>query len=139
MKLENLWIAGLTLSLVFALGFGYYANILNNYGHSSDEAVHFDEIDDLTGDLNSQSLGMKDDIQGGDVSDQDAENAMFAGGYKGVRSRPATVQTLLSDQVTVIEHQTTSIIPPAVFKWGYAVLGILVTFAVIYLIFRVNK
>ncbi len=133
MKLENLFIGGVFVFLITSVGLNFYVNLLNNYGVPESNADDFKLIEDESGEIYSASVDMKEKTQDSEVSDENAEDAMYRGMQAGIRSKPYTVTDLLGKMLHTYGKQI-GFIPTEVLWALGSILTILTVFAVLYFI-----
>lgn len=140
MKLENFIIGTVMFGVVFVVLYGtggFYSEFLTKYDVEIDNNDAFGKVAESikTSDIMTVSDDINDKISGGTVSDEDALDEMVAGGYKSIKQNPYTVLKMAGNATTTITKET-GIVNPNLTKLLITILTVLVSFAIIYLIFR---
>lgn len=138
MKIEMMIIGALLFSLIFVTGFSIYISTLNTYNVQVDTSTTWGKISNNALALQKEGANMRSKIQGGDVTEGDATEDMVADSYTAIKESPYSAlgiaanatETLLKEQ-HMVNSTTISII--------MIILGILVTFAIIAVVFRFEQ
>ncbi len=133
MKLENLFVGGTLVFLIFALSLAFYADLLKNYNVSESLADDFRSIEEDSGEIYSASVDMKKKTQDKEVSGSNAEDEMYVGMQAGIRGKPYTVTNLMGEMLHIFGKQV-GLIPTEVLSALGAIITILTVFAVLYFI-----
>lgn len=135
-KLENIWIALGLMTLVFFVGNDLLGKSLTTYGITGDSSAFGELSNSLVSSYSSDEKSMKDTVGTGAVDATNGFNEITANGYTVIRNNPySTFSRGMNVTNTIITKS--GIISPIFVQVFGTIVGILVTFAVIYLIFRV--
>lgn len=135
MKLEMMFIGGLLFGLVFALGAGILGEGLSRYNIDSDTSTTFGKMSYSLKSVYDYQDNVKDKLQGGEVTDQDAVDQMIKGGYIGVRSSPFNALTVATN-ASMHLAQETGFVDAKIIGFLIFVMITLVTFAIVAIIFK---
>lgn len=140
MGLKEIVIGVFVFSFVVLVGLLVMGDINANYSDSNvnmTSAINmFDENYDLSDEAINDSDSYYDKIfSDSDIDSSDAESSLFTGGFKTI--------SLIKNSVGLINNIFDSIakqlgLPSFVFKFASAILLIVVTFGIIFLIFRLK-
>lgn len=136
MEIDKFMIGMLVFSAIILTGTLVIGDINNNYPDIEMSTSDFSEVYDTTDQLYNTSQTMKGSILGGEVDDDNTENSMFRGVYSALRSVTLSFE-LFGDLVNAIAG--TLGIPAFFITFGLAALALAITFALIYIIFRIAK
>lgn len=138
MKLEMMFIGALFLGLIMITGSTIIGEGLSRYNVESDTTTTFGRVSYSLKSVYDYQDSMKENIQGGDVTDQDAVDQMLAGGYTSIRNQPFNALTAATN-TTMILAMESGFISADIIGFFIAVISILVLFAIIALIFKFEQ
>lgn len=135
MKLEMMFIGALLFGLVFVAGLNIYGEALSNYNVDVDTSNTFGKMSNNLQSIYDYQKNMKEDIQGGSVTDENAVDDMVSGGYKAIRTNPVSALTVATN-ASMVFAQETGVVDEYFVAFFVTVLAILVIFAIIAIIFK---
>lgn len=133
MRLDKWLIGLLIMSTIILTGIYLMADVDDNYMQVdfTEDLSKFSDDLDVTGDLNSSSQSMKDDLFGGSVDDDNTENSMYTGMFSAARFVTNSFE-MFGNMINSIVIETQ--IPPFFVGIAITVITLLVVFAGIYLV-----
>lgn len=138
MKIEFIMIGALLFGLVFVTGYNVYGELLSNYDAEIDTSDTFGQMSFNVKELNEYSDNMRENIQGGAVTEGDAVDDMVEGGYSAIKDNPYGAVGIAANATETL-MQESPFVPAEIKIFLLATLSILVTFAIIALIFRFEQ
>lgn len=138
MKLEMMFIGALFLGLVMITGSAVIGEGLSRYNVESDTTTTFGKVSYSLKNVYDYQDSMKENIQGGDVTDQNAVDQMLAGGYTSIRNQPFNALTAATN-TTMLLAMESGFVNANIIGFFIAVISILVLFAIIALIFKFEQ
>lgn len=134
MRLDSMLVGFIILSVMIVGGTLMIGSYNESYdlNMSSDE---FGEVYDVIDEMQGTKDGIKDDTLNADISDTDSWESMTKGSYSALRLTSNSF-SLFNNILTAIS--TTLGIPHFFVKAAFIAFSILVIFAIVYLVFRVN-
>lgn len=138
MKIEMMIIGAVLFGLVFVLGVGFYGEMLSNYDVDVDTSSTFGKISYNAKQIYDYESSMRNDIQGGAVTDTNAVDDMVEGGYSAIKNNPFGALGIAANATETLMMEKDMIPAPAI-SFILLTLSILTTFAIIGLIFRFEQ
>ena len=138
MKLEMMFIGALAFGLVFIVFLGIYAESLDEYGVEVDTSTTFGKMSSNIQQLQTIQGNMKDEREGGAVTDENAVDDMIAGGYKAIRTNPFKAVTIAANASMTLAQET-NFLTPEIISFLMYTIGILTLFALIAIIFKFTQ
>lgn len=138
MKIEMILIGVLLFGLVFVLGYDIHTEMLKNYDVEIDTTDPFGRMSDNGKQIKNQVQLMRNDIQGGSVSEGTAEDDMIRGTYQAIKNNPFTAIGTAGNATETLMKET-DIIPAEAIGVLLLILSILTIFAIIALVFRFQQ
>ena len=138
MDLDKLMIGVLVFSVYIVTGTLFMVDINTNYAYAGVNlsTEDFSSVYDTSGKLYNTSQDLKGSILGGNVDDDETENSMFRGVFSALRSVKISFE-LIGDIVNSIANVLP--IPHYFISFALAALALTISFALIYIIFRIAK
>jgi len=136
MKLHNFVIALLMFSFVIVGGSFYIADQNTNY--NTNMTAGFNDTYNTIDDMYELSSGMEEHTIGGEISDEESWQSMAKGAYSGVRLVGGTF-SLTGDIINDVSSNEKLGLHSWVSKFLITFIVIIVIFAIIYLVMRVNQ
>jgi len=134
-KIEMMFIGVLLFGLVWILCLNIYADGLSNYNVDVDTDSTFGKMGSNLKQIYDIQDSMKTQIEGGEVSDEDAVDEMIKGGYTSIRSGPFSALKVATNATMVLAQETGFISSPII-SFFMAVMIVLILFAILALIFK---
>lgn len=138
MKLEMLFIGALLFGLVFIAGFNLYAENLSTYSIDVDTNTTFGKLANEGKLLYDYNKDIQDKIAGQTVTDATAVDSMVSGGYTAIKNNPFNALAYASNTTQTLMLET-DYVPVYMINFILIVLSILVTFAIIAIIFQFQQ
>lgn len=133
MRLENLLIPVVIFSLVISTGIFLFDDQIDNYDIDADTSS-FDAVDDFDDRYQAEEERLRDNTQGGEVSEDDTEGSLIKSGYPGILGIFSAVP--LAGDIMTKTAKETQLVQPFVVQALMAIIGILAGAFMIYMIFR---
>lgn len=135
MKIESVLIGAALIGLVFVIGLNLLVETASNYSVATDTDNNFGKI---TSDLESSykyGEDMKEKVQGGAITDENAVDEMVAGGFKGIKYNPLRAASVVTNTSTAIMKET-GLVDANIIRFVTYTVMVLVLLAVVLFIFR---
>lgn len=134
LSIDKFILSVLVFSVIVVSGTLMISDLNSSYSDVNISDDDFDDSLNQVDDIYTLSGGAKDDVSGGEVDDETTENSLFKGGFKSARrfftgmfSIPGQIIKSIADVIGI----------PRVFvDAAIAALLVILTFALIYLVFR---
>lgn len=138
MELDKFLIGILVFTAIIVGGTLIIGDINTNYGFTGTNisTSEFSNVYDTTDDIYNLSQDMKDSVIGTEVEEDATEDSMFKGVYKTLRFIQNSF-SLVGDIINAIAIEIG--VPSFFITLALAALAISITFALIYIIFRIAK
>lgn len=138
MKLEMIFVAVTLFAVVFIAGLNIYTEGATTYSVDTSADGVLGRVTENSNRIYELQDNMKDDLQGGTVTDEDAVDEMIKGGYTSIRNNPFSVLTAgFNATITILEE-----IPYVEDVWVgtfLIVMTALLIFGIIALVFRFTQ
>lgn len=138
MKIEMMMIGAVLFGLIFVLGLDVYSSGLSDYDVSVDTSTTWGKMSYNAKQIKDYDKAMRDNIRGGSVTEGDAVDDMVRGGYESVKDSPFGAIGVAANATETLMMES-HMVPAEVISFLMVTLSILVTFAIIALIFRFEQ
>ena len=138
MDLDKLILGILVFSVFIVTGSLFMSDINTNYAYAGVNlsTEDFSAVYDTSEKLYNTSQDTKTSILGGNVDDEETENSIFRGTFSALRAVKISLE-LIGDIINSMANVLP--IPPYFISFALAALALTISFALIYIIFRIAK
>lgn len=138
MKIEMMFIGAIFFGLAFVVGLGFLGDGLSNYNVDADTSSTFGKMSNDIKQIYDYQDSMKEQIQGGVVTDSDAVDQMLRGGYTSIRGNPFDAVSVAGNASMNLAKET-GFLPADIIFFLMTTMAILLLFAIIALIFKFEQ